>query len=353
MSKFYELTVSRINRETPDTVSIEFLIPEAVRSIFQYKQGQYLTFKINKDGQEYRRSYSICSSPYNGEGLKVAVKEVNNGIFSTFANRELKEGNVLQTMPPMGNFFTELKADQQKKYVAFAAGSGITPVLSIIKSVLLVEKGSEFQLFYGNKDENSIIFKNEIETLASNYPNFKFTYIFSRQKAADNHQEGRIDRAKAEELLKKNNLENASEYFVCGPEDMIHAVTGLLADKKVDKKKVHFELFTTPVAKPADSTSTESFSGMSKVTAIMDGNETAFDLSGKGISILDAAIDAGLDAPFSCKGAVCCTCKAKVLEGKVKMDMNYALSDEEVAEGYILTCQSHPLTAEVKVDFDV
>lgn len=353
MSSFHALKVKKIVRQTADAVCIELEVPQDKASVFSYKQGQYLTFKIVEKGQEIRRSYSICSSPYNGEGLKVAVKEVPNGAFSAFANKSLKEGDVLETMTPTGNFFTELKAGNSKKYVGFAAGSGITPILSILKSVLQVEPNSSFHLIYGNKDENSVIFKSEIEELKNKYSKLTVTYVYSRQDSGDKLFSGRIDSAKCKELDAKFNLSSNDEFFICGPEEMIMAVSETLKANKVDKAKIHFELFTTPVKLKQEAKDVADFNGMSKVTTIINGDEVTFDLSGKGMSILDAAIKAGGDAPFSCKGAVCCTCRAKIVEGKAKMDMNYALSDEEVNDGFILTCQSHPLTERLIVDFDV
>lgn len=354
MSKFYSLKVSRIIRETADTVSIEFEVPADLKNVFEYKQGQYLTFKYLSKGQEIRRSYSICSSPYANEKLKVAVKQVPEGVFSTYANTGLMEGHSLEVMPPMGNFYTELNAGNQKQYVAFAAGSGITPVLSIIKSILLVENKSTVHLVYGNKDTASTIFKSELDKLAEQYANFQLTYVFSRQGNNDTILEGRINAEKSASIINQCKLAHANEYFICGPEEMIISVSKTLEKLGVDKKKVHFELFTTPVNLGAGEPQTVStFSGKSKVTVLMDGAETNFELESSGINILDASIEAGVDAPFSCKGAVCCTCKAKVLEGKAIMNMNYALSDEEVASGYILTCQAHPQSEKLVVDFDV
>jgi ring-1,2-phenylacetyl-CoA epoxidase subunit PaaE len=354
MSQFHALKVKKIVRQTADAVCIELEVPADKATKFKYKQGQYLTFKMLDKGQEIRRSYSICSSPYNGEGLKVAVKEVTNGAFSAYANKQLKEGDELHTMEPTGNFFTELNPSNAKKYVGFAAGSGITPILSILKSVLQVEPKSTFHLFYGNKDEKCVIFKTELDELKAKYPNLSVFYIYSRQDTGDKLYNGRIDDVKVKDLIAKFDLTRANEFFLCGPEEMIMAVSENLKANKVDKHKIHFELFTTPVKlKQEDTAPVENFTGISKVTTIINGDEVHFDLAGKGMSVLDAAIKAGGDAPFSCKGAVCCTCRAKVLEGKAKMDMNYALSEEEVNDGFILTCQSHPLTERLVVDFDV
>lgn len=356
MSKFFPLKITAIKRETPDAVILSLEIPTTLQSDFSYKQGQYLTFKTLINGEEIRRSYSLCSSPYDKNDFRVAVKEVPSGKFSTFINRNLKIGDSLETMPPQGNFFTELLATNQKKYVAFAAGSGITPVFSILKSVLLAEPKSSFTLVYANRNKENVILKSELEELQKAYTNrFTLIHVFSADSTEDPILKGRITASNLPELIKKYNLISADEYFVCGPEELIMAVSNYLIDSGKTKSQVHFELFTTPVKlvnnneKPIES----DFNGSAQVKVIIDGIETEFNLEANGVNILDAAMDAGADAPFSCKGAVCCTCKAKVIEGKASMDMNYSLTDNEVANGFILTCQAHPQSEKLVVDYDV
>jgi len=355
MSKFYPLKVSAVNRETPDAVSIELEIPSNLQSEFQYKQGQYLTFRMIREGNEIRRSYSLCSAPSSDKILKVAVKEVPNGLASTFLNRNLKAGDTLETMPPMGNFFTELSSKQKQNYVGIAAGSGITPILSLIKETLFVETESHFTLIYANKNQASVIFKNTLDELAKKYNGrLQIHYLFSRENSGEPLLFGRPDKQKLEQILTAKNCLQANHFFICGPEEMIMNANEILKANKIDKTSIHFELFTTPVKMASETKAPEGdFSGKARVKVTIDGIVTNFDLNSNGVSILDAAMDAGADAPFSCKGAVCCTCKAKVVKGKASMDMNYALTDKEVEQGYILSCQAHPQTAELEVDFDV
>jgi len=356
MAKFFQLKVEDVRRETPDTVSIAFEIPDADKAAFQYKQGQYLTLKMDVEGEECRRSYSLSSSPDADNELRIAVKQVENGRVSTRINQHLKAGDVLEVMAPMGNFFTELNASQEKHYVALAAGSGITPVISILKSVLMVEANSRFTLFYGNRSSESIIFKGELDALQAKYGDrLTVCHILSREDTVDPLFSGRISGAKIGQLLDRYvDVSEAAEYFLCGPEEMIKEATRLLQNLRVDKSHIHFELFTTPVAEEGtkEEAAPVAGNGISQITVIMDDEETVFELATKGKNILDAALDQNVDVPFACKGAVCCTCKAKVTEGQVSMDMNYSLDDQEVADGFILTCQSHPLTPKVVVDFD-
>lgn len=356
MSKFHQLQVSEVKRETEDTVSVVVNVPETLAADFKYIQGQYLTFKQMIEGEEVRRSYSLCSSPATDNELRVAIKKVEGGKFSTFANENLKQGDVLEVMPPMGNFYTDLNSANARKYVAFAAGSGITPIMSILKTTLATEQNSTFTLIYGNRSASATIFKAELDQLKAQYGDrFNLVYVMSRE-AVDGHFEGRITAAKCQEMTANvAELYGADDYFLCGPVEMIEGVTEELKSKGVDGSKIHFELFTTPVPTENGQSASAADPGAkfdAAVTVIIDGDEVDFDLSSQGEPILDAALDAGADVPFACKGAVCCTCRAKVLEGSVRMEMNYALDDDEVEEGYILTCQSHPTSEKVVVDYD-
>jgi ring-1,2-phenylacetyl-CoA epoxidase subunit PaaE len=355
MSKFYPLIVSKINRETADAVSIELEIPSAYTNEFHYKQGQYLSFKLVLNGSEIRRSYSLCSAPSVDNKLRVAVKEVKDGLVSAFLNKKLKEGDTLESMPPMGNFFTPLNEKNSLKYVGIAAGSGITPILSLLKETLWVEKNSNFTLIYANKTTDSTIFKNELSELEKKYEGrLKIINLLSREESGNKLYDGRPDKAKLTEILNAEKLLEANHYFICGPEEMIMNSNVILTEKGIKKENVHFELFSVPVLMnqgvPEDK---GDFEGEAQITVIIDGIETKFKLHSNDASILDASMEAGADAPFSCKGAVCCTCKAKVIKGKAILDMNYSLTDKEVADGYILTCQAHPQSAELVVDFDV
>lgn len=356
MSKFHTLTVSEVRRETPDAVSVEFEVPESVSTEFAYTQGQYLTLKFNLNGEELRRSYSLCSSPLINEKLRVAVKEVENGKVSVFMNRNLKAGDKVECMPPMGAFFTPLSPNNKKHYVGIAAGSGITPLFSILRTVLLAEPESRFTLIYANKTKDTSIFGallTELEKTSGG--RLKLLNVYSRQDADHALLKGRLDKTKVSSILKEFSLLKADEFFICGPEEMIMNATGALSESGIAKENIHYELFTTPVLLTEGGSTGDdtSFSGDASVKVIIDGIETEFTLNADGKDILDAAIDAGADAPFSCKGAVCCTCKGKVIEGKAHMEMNYALTDKEVADGYILTCQAHPRSSKVVVDYDV
>jgi len=351
MSMFHSLKVIDIKNETSDTVSVAFEIPEGGKSTFDYTSGQYLTLKFNINGNEERRSYSMCSSPFSGEPIRIAVKRVDKGLVSNHINDVIKVGDQIEVMSPQGNFTLETSLEQ-KTYVAFAAGSGITPIWSMIKSVLDNEPGSKFVLFYGNKTSDSTIFKNEIDSLTGD--RLSVYHILSREDTGNSITNGRIDKNKATELLKSNlNLLKSKAFFMCGPEEMIFNVKDVLQNLGVSEDKIKFELFTTPVLLAAEKeVEVSNFTGTAKVKVIYDEEEITFDLSSDGENVLEAAMKHDVDAPFSCKGAVCCTCKAKVTEGKMIMDANYALSDEEVAEGFVLACQAHPASENVVLDFD-
>jgi ring-1,2-phenylacetyl-CoA epoxidase subunit PaaE len=356
-AKFHNLRVQDITRETADCVSVAFEIPEALEAEYKFLPGQYLTLEAEIEGTKVRRSYSLCSSPVDGE-LRVAIKMVEQGAFSTWANEKLTVGSEMRVMTPEGNFFVKPSATP-KNYVGFAAGSGITPVYSILKSVLELEPGSTFKLFYGNQTSNTVIFRDKIDALKNTYMNrLEVHHVLSREDQGTDLLKGRIDAEKcssfAERFFEPGNIDG---YFLCGPEGMINSVSETLHKLGVAKDKVHFELFTSPAQSIAGKTkvsvpSDQDKGAQSAITVILDGDETHFPLKKAGFSILDAALDAGADVPYACKGAVCCTCRAKVLEGSVEMDMNYALEDDEVEDGYVLTCQSHPTSEKVVVSFD-
>lgn len=356
MARFHTLKVKDIRRETADAVSIAFDIPLAIQHEYQFKQGQYITVKLTVNGEELRRSYSICTSPYSEKELRVAVKEVQDGRASTLMNRTWKVGDAVEVMTPMGNFSSILSGNNKKHYVLFAGGSGITPMMSILKSVLYIEKQSNVTLVYANRDEDSVIFKTEIEKIVSeNSDRLKVLNVYDNPKTqVSDLQKGllSIDRVKA--IVENYGGVNADEYFICGPGPMMENIKQALEGLKIAKEKVHIEYFSAvadAVAK-AEGNVVTGADVNSEVTVIQYGIETTMKLNTAGLTILDAAIDAGVDAPFSCKGAVCCTCRAKVIEGKAKMDANFALTDAEVEDGFILTCQAHPLTEKLIVDFD-
>ena len=354
MSQFHKLKVKNIVNETKDTVAVSFDLPSNIADSFKFKAGQYLTLKCMVNGEECRRSYSLCSSPHNNEPLTVAVKKVTNGKVSNYINNDLSIGDEIEVMEPQGNFVIENQANQANKFVAFAAGSGITPVMSMIKDVANENSNTRFLLFYGNKTEQDVIFKNQLDDLVSD--RIEVHYLYTQQPASSDLLSGRINASKSSELMKsKMDWLNADGFFMCGPEQMIMDVKQSLQSFGVVDDKINYELFTVPVlmgneSKPVEVE--EDFEGDSMVTVICDDEEVEFELSMDGDTILDAAMDEDLDVPFSCKGAVCCTCKAKVVEGKVIMDANYALSEQEVEDGYVLACQAHPASSKVIVDFD-
>ncbi len=353
MARFHTLKVKDIRRETADAVSIAFEIPPQQQPEYQFKQGQYVTLKLKVDGEEIRRSYSLCTSPYSEKELRVAIKEVAGGKASTYINRHLKVGETMEVMTPMGNFTTPLSGAKAKNYVLFAGGSGITPMMSILKSILYVEKQSKVTLVYANRSEESTIFKAEIDKIASENANLKVIYIFEQpQQSLGDLQTGIITTEKGKALVEHFALLSADEYFICGPGPMMENVKTTLESSKIAKEKIHIEYFTSVIEAVNQAAGDSNAAVNAKVKVIQYGVETEFQLETGSISILEAAIEAGVDAPFSCKGAVCCTCRAKVLEGKVKMTANYALTDEEVEEGFILTCQAHPITDNVVIDYD-
>lgn len=364
---FHPLRIKEVRQETPECISVVFEVPEHLKKGFQFSQGQSLTMRTSINGEEVRRTYSICSSPLDNE-WRIAIKKVEGGLFSTFANDQLKKGDALEVMPPVGSFYTPLDATHAKHYMAFAAGSGITPVLSLIKTTLATEPISSFTLVYGNRNRNSIIFFEELEGLKNKYiDRFNLIHILSRERTDAPLNFGRMDRNKLEELDKLIDYTGYDEFFICGPEEMIFCIKDFLKARGIDKKKIHFELFTTPGAKRSDPDSyrdgsqipigirTEVSNGpKSDITVKLDGRAFDFTLSfDSHETILDAALQQGADLPFACKGGVCCTCKARLLEGAVSMDVHWGLEEEEIEQGYILTCQSHPKTGKVVVDFDI
>ncbi len=353
---FHKLTIADVKKETSDCVSVSFHIPAELKETFQYTQGQNITLKTFIDGEEVRRSYSICTAPFDNE-LRVAIKKVAGGKFSTFANEKLKKGDTLELLAPTGKFYTELSQNHHKNYLAIAAGSGITPILSIIKTTLATEPESAFTLIYGNRSHSSIIFFEALENLKNKYlDRFNLINILSREKTEVDINFGRINVDKLIELNKVVDYQRMDDIFICGPEKMIYCVKDFLINKGIDSLRIHFELFTTPGEKQMTEgrgQMTDQTGKKSNITIKLDGRSFEFDLNADGKSILDAALQLGADLPYACKGGVCCTCRAKLMEGEVKMDVNYALEPEEVAQGFILTCQSHPVTEKVVVDFDV
>jgi ring-1,2-phenylacetyl-CoA epoxidase subunit PaaE len=357
MSRFHKVRIKSITRETPDCVSVALDVPADLRDTFRFTQGQYLTFRRQHNGEELRRSYSICSSPLDNE-WRVAIKKVPEGRFSSLAVDSLQVGEELEVMPPMGRFYTELHPEQSKLYVAFAAGSGITPVFSIVKTILLAEPLSQVYLIYGNRGRNSIIFKEAIEGLKNKFLDRLSVYhILSREHGDTDLFFGRIDEEKTRQFLRKIiPPADIDECFICGPEEMILGVTAALKEAGVAPEKIHFEMFTAAeggkrAARPVTHAAGED-DKHSQVKVQLEGSTRILEMSYYGDTILDALLESGADAPYSCKNGMCSTCRARVTEGQVEMDVNYSLSDAEVAKGYVLSCQARPTTEQVSLDFD-
>ena len=356
MKKFHSLTVTDVKRETPETVSLTFAAPESERELFTYKQGQHLTLRTVIEGEEIRRSYSICAS-VGDACLKVAVRQVEDGVFSTFANEMLKSGDQLEVMPPLGHFNIDLDPASTRNYAMFAAGSGITPILSIIKTTLEEEPNARVTLFYGNRTSESTLFKSEISDLKNRYLNrFTFFHFFSQQPLEVDFFNGRLDGEKTVEIMERlvggQTIDHA---FVCGPQAMIEAVTEGLTSHGLAAGAVHSELFVAgdgAAKAPKRKAKAVEQAGRATLDIVMDGESKRVHMPDGETSILDAAAQAGMDVPFSCKGGVCTTCRAKVLEGEVEMALNYGLEKEEVAQGFVLTCQAFPTTSHVTLSFD-
>lgn len=350
MSGFHKLTIKDIKRETEKAISLSFDLPQALKNDFAYKAGQYITLKTEIDGKEIRRDYSLCSAPKSGQ-LKVAIKEVKGGTFSAYANNTLKTGDILEVAAPKGRFTFTPNDAKTKNIAAFAAGSGITPVLSIIKCALEEEIHSKVILVYGNKTTKDTMFFNELLELQKQYKDrFSIQFVFSQEDENDSIF-GRIEKSTVNYVMKnKHKHIDVDAFFLCGPEAMIHTVKDVLTEHNINEDTIHYELFKA--SKPADiKEETSAPTGHTKITVIVDDEETTFEMSQKQ-TLLEAALDKDLDAPYSCQGGICSSCLARIKEGEATMRQNNILTDSEVAEGLTLTCQAHPTTPNIVIDFD-
>jgi len=355
LSKFHPLKVASVARETRDAVALTFEVPPALKEAFGFVQGQHLTLRADIAGEDLRRSYSICSAVQD-ETLRIAVKKAPGGTFSNWVNDQVKAGHTIEVMPPMGHFNVALDPRQRKHYLGFAAGSGITPVLSIVKTTLLAEPKSRFTLFYGNRSSSAVIFKEELADLKDRYlDRFNLIYVMSREPQDIALLNGRIDLQKADALLAHwVDLPEVDTVFVCGPDGMMQAVSKALQARGFPKSRIKIELFAASIPKHEHRPDARPKPGRTEceVTVIIDGGSRSFVLEKAKENIIDAASRQGIELPYSCKGGVCSTCRAKLIEGEVDMDANFALEDYEVARGFILCCQSYPATDKVVVDFD-
>jgi ring-1,2-phenylacetyl-CoA epoxidase subunit PaaE len=355
MSKFHPLPIARVDRETRDAVAITFAVPDALADQFRWEQGQHLTLRADIGGEDLRRSYSICSAVQDG-ALRIAVKKSPGGAFSTWANDALKAGDTIDVMPPLGHFNVPLDAGNRRHYLGFAAGSGITPLLSIVKTTLAVEPRSRFTLVYGNRASGTVMFKEELAALKDLYlDRFNLVHVLSREAQDIELLHGRIDRAKADALLSHwVPLPEIDTAFVCGPDGMMQAVADALRARGFPEAKIKIERFAASIPKHEHVVRHVAAPGHTEceVTVLIDGSRRTFTLEKGKENILDAGLANGVELPYSCKGGVCSTCRCRLTEGEVDMDVNFALEDYEVARGFILSCQSYPVTDKVTVDFD-
>lgn len=359
MSRFHPLVIKDIRRETDDAVSIAFDVPNGIRKTFAFVPGQYLTVRTRLDGAPVQRTYSICSGIDDGE-LRIAVKRVDGGTFSNYANDNLSVGMELDVMAPLGRFTAAPDEKAAGNYVAFAAGSGVTPILSIVKTVLTREPDSVFTLFYGNRDRNSVIFREQLEDLKDRFlQRFTLVHVLSREGQDVDLLHGRLDSERITSFAETGLFDPAAatSFFLCGPGDMIETGRDALEKLGVPSDRVRFELFTTgreglqPTEPMSDRAAAAVSQGV-RIETVLDGAVRAFDMESGDTNVVDAAHRQGIELPFSCKGGMCCTCRAKVKEGEVEMATNYSLEPWELEAGFVLACQSRPLTEKVLLDFD-
>jgi len=354
MSLFHNLTVSDIERTTDNCAVVTLNVPQEKQADFRFKQGQYLTLKTRINEEEIRRTYSLCTSPLDDK-WSVAIKQIHGGLFSTFANTELRVGDQLEAMPPSGDFYVEVDPTKARNYIAFAAGSGITPILSIIKTHLSAEPESSFQLFYINRTVSSIILKEELEALKNVFlDRLEIFYFLTKEQRNIPLLNGRIDQKKLQSIFRAIcDVSSVNHCFICGPKEMIFLVRDELEAAGLSRDNIHYELFFSGDTSQTPPKVVENKAVGAAVTIIDGGKEFHLSMGTKHDNILDAALAAGADLPFACKGGVCSTCKCQVLEGTVEMKINYALDEKEVANNFVLSCQAVPTTDYVKVDFDV
>ncbi len=359
MARFHSLVIKDVRRETDDAVSIAFDVPDEMTDTFAFVPGQYLTVRKAVDGAAVQRTYSICSGIDDGE-LRIAVKRVEGGAFSNYANDNLAAGMAMDVMAPLGRFTAAPGREAAGHYVAFAAGSGVTPIFSIVKTLLMREPDSTFTLFYGNRDRNSVIFRGQLEDLKDRFlERFTLVHVLSREGQDVDLLHGRLDADRIVKFAETGLFDpsSATTVFLCGPGDMIETGRAALEKLGVPADQIRFELFTTGreglnAAKPVSAQAAEAVRQGARIETILDGAVRAFDMEAGDANVVDAAHRQGIELPFSCKGGMCCTCRAKLKEGEVEMAQNYSLEPWELEAGFVLTCQSWPLTDKVLLDYD-
>ncbi len=360
-TQFYPLRIKAVRPETETAVCVSFTVPDELADKFSFTQGQFLTLRADIDGEDVRRSYSICSGVDDGE-LQVGIKRVRGGKFSNYANDSFKPGDEVDVMPPQGSFFTTIDENHHKNYMCIAAGSGITPILSNIKTILAREPQSKVTLIFGNRRSNSVMFKDTLSFIKNRYlDRFQWINIMDEEDQGSDLLNGRIDNEKGSALHRSRliNIKTTDEALICGPEAMMSEVSRGFRASGLEESQIHYELFASSsedsqqrLEKAQQRVEAYGEEKSSKVTVIHDGRSAAFDLTTVGENILDASMHNGLDVPYSCKAGVCSTCKAKLVKGEIDMDLTHGLEPHEVEAGYVLTCQAHPISDEVTLDFD-
>jgi len=353
--EFYKLPIQHVRKDTRDAVVVELGVPESVREAFAFTAGQYLTVRAAIGGKDERRSYSICTSPLSGK-LRVAIKRVDDGVFSSWAHGALQAGDELEVASPQGRFFVPLDPAATRNYLAVAAGSGITPVLSLIEATLAIEPRSRFTLVYGNRSASSTMFREELQHLKDRYlERLALIFITSRERQDVDAFNGRIDRARVLELAKGwIDLDATDFVFLCGPESMMDAVAQALRERDFPPERVIVERFVADgeVARERRERAKTQAERIVHASVVLDGATRTFEIRKDAESVLEAGLRAGIDLPFSCKGGICSSCRAQLVAGEVDMDVHFALEDYEVRSGVVLMCQSHPVTDEVALDVD-
>ena len=353
---FHSLKILDVTRETSDCISVSFDVPDALRQTFAYRAGQYVTLRAEVGDREFRRSYSLCSAPHEKQ-WRVAIKRVDGGMFSQWAHRLLRAGDWIDVLPPDGHFVYEPEPNRARQILLLAAGSGITPVLSILKTALEAESNSQVTLVFGNRRVKDIIFREQIEDLRNRFlTRFQLIHTLSGEVQEAPMANGRIDGAKLASVIPRLvNPNRIDQVYICGPAAMIEATAVACAVAGVAVEKIHKELFGVPgaVAHAVGASSKPNDTGDTAIVSVVaDGIERELRVSFEGDSVLDVVLASGIDVPYACKAGVCCTCRAQVLEGEVRMDANFTLEQHEVDRGFVLTCQSHPVTDRVRLSFD-